>query len=124
MPVLVASFGASAVLVFGVPNSPFSQPRSLVGEKARASLTSVRLRLPGGAPGRGSHLVALSACALVRRAGGQLVCALTGVVVRNIFHAAPASVLPVSAAVGMATAQVLMLATRTTHPPGAPPTPE
>ncbi len=28
---LVGSFGASAVLLYGIPNSPYSQPRNLVG---------------------------------------------------------------------------------------------
>lgn len=28
---LIGSFGASAVLVYGIPDSPFSQPRNLVG---------------------------------------------------------------------------------------------
>lgn len=31
-PLLVASFGASAVLVYGVPESKLAQPRNLVGE--------------------------------------------------------------------------------------------
>ena len=30
-PVLVASFGASAVLLFGAPTSPLAQPRNLLG---------------------------------------------------------------------------------------------
>lgn len=30
-PVLLASFGASAVLVYGAPQSPLAQPRNLVG---------------------------------------------------------------------------------------------
>lgn len=31
---LVASFGASAVLLYGVPESKLSQPRNLIGEQA------------------------------------------------------------------------------------------
>ena len=31
VPLLVASFGASAVLVFGVPDGKLSQPRNFVG---------------------------------------------------------------------------------------------
>lgn len=33
LPLLVASFGASAVLLFGVPEGKMSQPRNLFGER-------------------------------------------------------------------------------------------
>jgi CBS-domain-containing membrane protein len=32
---LVASFGASAVLLYGVPESKLSQPRNLIGESTK-----------------------------------------------------------------------------------------
>ena len=31
LPLLIGSFGASAVLAFGAPHSPLAQPRNLVG---------------------------------------------------------------------------------------------
>jgi len=31
LTLVVGSFGASAVLIYGVPNSPLSQPRNLIG---------------------------------------------------------------------------------------------
>ncbi len=34
LPVLVASFGASAVLLFGTPDSKLAQPRHFLGEQA------------------------------------------------------------------------------------------
>lgn len=37
---LVASFGASAVLLYGVPESKLSQPRNLIGEPARLTRQS------------------------------------------------------------------------------------
>lgn len=42
---LVGSFGASAVLLYGVPNSPFSQPRNLVGGHIVSALTGVTCAL-------------------------------------------------------------------------------
>lgn len=38
---LVGSFGASAVLIYGVPNSPFAQPRNLVGGHLFSALVGV-----------------------------------------------------------------------------------
>jgi CBS-domain-containing membrane protein len=38
---LVASFGASAVLVYGVPESKLAQPRNLIGEQGRARVRRV-----------------------------------------------------------------------------------
>jgi CBS-domain-containing membrane protein len=35
---LVASFGASAVLLYGVPESKLSQPRNLIGESTMACI--------------------------------------------------------------------------------------
>ncbi|WP_411823874.1 HPP family protein [Leptospira sp. 'Mane'] len=40
-PLLVGSFGASAVLLFAVPDSPLAQPRNLVGGHLVAAITSV-----------------------------------------------------------------------------------
>ena len=40
-PLVLGSFGASCVLVFGFPESPFSQPRSVIGGHFIASLTGL-----------------------------------------------------------------------------------
>jgi CBS-domain-containing membrane protein len=37
----VGSFGASAVLVYGIPNSPFAQPRNMVGGQIISALSGV-----------------------------------------------------------------------------------
>ena len=42
-PLIAAPFGATAVLVFGVPDSPFAQPRNVVGGNFIAALVSVVL---------------------------------------------------------------------------------
>jgi CBS domain-containing membrane protein len=42
---LVGSFGASAVLIYGVPNSPFSQPRNLVGGHVVSAIVGVTCAL-------------------------------------------------------------------------------
>lgn len=44
-PYLVASFGASAVLVFGLPQAKLSQPRNLVGGQCLSALTGILVRL-------------------------------------------------------------------------------
>lgn len=38
---LVGSFGASAVLLYGIPNSPYSQPRNLIGGHIISALIGV-----------------------------------------------------------------------------------
>lgn len=42
---LVGSFGASAVLLYGVPNSPFAQPRNLVGGHIVSAIAGVSCAL-------------------------------------------------------------------------------
>lgn len=42
---LVGSFGASAILIYGVPNSPFSQPRNLIGGHVFSALVGVSCAL-------------------------------------------------------------------------------
>ncbi|EIE20895.1 HPP family protein+B94, partial [Coccomyxa subellipsoidea C-169] len=76
LPLLYASFGASAVLVFGVISSPLAQPRNLVG--------------------------------------GQVLSAVVGCAIRLALK----DVLWVSAALGMSLALVVMMLTKTVHPPG------
>jgi CBS domain-containing membrane protein len=38
---LIGSFGASAVLVYGIPNSPLAQPRNLIGGHVVSALVGV-----------------------------------------------------------------------------------
>ena len=40
LSLLLGSFGASCVLVFGFPDLPFSQPRNLVGGHVLSSLVA------------------------------------------------------------------------------------
>lgn len=75
LPLLVGSFGASAVLLCAVPESKLSQPRNFVG--------------------------------------GQVLSALTGIVVRLIIHK-----VWIAQPVGMSLALVVMQLTSTIHPPG------
>ncbi|SMB84509.1 CBS-domain-containing membrane protein [Pasteurella testudinis DSM 23072] len=41
LPLVLGSFGASCLLVFAYPNSPFSQPRNVIGGHFIASLTGL-----------------------------------------------------------------------------------
>ena len=43
MPLLMAPFGASCVLLFAVPNSPLSQPANVIGGHAVATLAGLAL---------------------------------------------------------------------------------
>ncbi|GAB4238627.1 MAG: HPP family protein [Stanieria sp.] len=50
-PCIAAPFGATAVLVFGVPDSPLAQPRNVIGGNALAAIICVTLvQLFGTAP--------------------------------------------------------------------------
>ncbi|MFK7795335.1 MAG: HPP family protein [Gammaproteobacteria bacterium] len=42
---LVGSFGATAVLVYGIPNSPFSQPRNIIGGHILSAIVGVSCAL-------------------------------------------------------------------------------
>jgi CBS-domain-containing membrane protein len=51
VPLLMAPFGASSVLIFGVPDSPLAQPRNLIGGNFIAALVSLTiLHLFGAEP--------------------------------------------------------------------------
>ncbi len=76
LTLLIGSFGASAVLVYGAVKSPLAQPRNLVG--------------------------------------GHLVSGLVGVACAHVFSSTPW----LAAAMAVSLAVVLMLATKTLHPPG------
>ena len=45
LPLLIGSFGASAVLAFGAPHSPLAQPRNLVGGHVLSALVGVSCQL-------------------------------------------------------------------------------
>ncbi|TDA68760.1 MAG: HPP family protein [Clostridia bacterium] len=75
LPMIVASFGASAVLIYGLPEAPLAQPRNVIG--------------------------------------GHLISAATGVAVYALLGLSWWS-----AALSASLAVVLMLVTRTAHPPG------
>ena len=49
MPLLVASFGASAVLIYGVPETPLAQPRNVIGGHFLSAVTAVLLSALFGA---------------------------------------------------------------------------
>jgi CBS-domain-containing membrane protein len=50
-PLLMAPFGATSVLIFGVPDSPLAQPRNVIGGSVISALVSlVALQLFGAAP--------------------------------------------------------------------------
>lgn len=75
LPMLVASFGASAILVYGVPDAPLSQPRNVFF--------------------------------------GHTVSAAMGVLTYSLLGLSWWS-----AAIGVSLALIMMLLTKTTHPPG------
>ncbi|TAN42879.1 MAG: HPP family protein [Nitrospirae bacterium] len=76
MTLIIGSFGASAVLVYGAIKSPLAQPRNLIG--------------------------------------GHVVSALVGVLCFKLFG----ETLWLAAAAAVSSAVVIMLATKTLHPPG------
>lgn len=43
VPLLIAPFGATSVLIFGVPDSPLAQPRNVIGGNFIAALVSLTL---------------------------------------------------------------------------------
>lgn len=50
-PLLMAPFGATSVLIFGVPDSPLAQPRNVIGGNLLAALVSLTiLHLLGSSP--------------------------------------------------------------------------
>jgi CBS-domain-containing membrane protein len=51
LTMLIGSFGASAVLLYGAPKSPLAQPRNLLGGHVLSALVGVSVRLALPAPG-------------------------------------------------------------------------
>ena len=65
-PLLMAPFGATSVLIFGVPESPLAQPRNVIGGNIVAALVSLTiLHLFGSSPWAMGMAVA-SAIAMMR----------------------------------------------------------
>ena len=89
-PVIVASFGASAVLVYGAMDSPLSQPRNVFGGHVISALIGVAI----------TRLFSLD-----KGYGGYLE--------NREFHVTPF----INGAICMATAILAMFVTDTLHPP-------
>lgn len=67
LPLLIGSFGASAVLAFGAPESPLAQPRNLVGGHMLSALVGVSCQmLLGQEPAAAAALAVSTAIALMR----------------------------------------------------------
>lgn len=65
MTLLLGSFGASCVLVFGFPDLPFSQPRNVIGGHVISSLVGLLCLHVGGLHGWALALAVGSAIALM-----------------------------------------------------------
>jgi CBS-domain-containing membrane protein len=66
LPLLIAPFGASAVLIFGAPRSPLAQPRNVVLGHALSALVGVACwQLFNGLPGLAQPLTVATAIALM-----------------------------------------------------------
>ena len=66
VPMLIGSFGASAVLTFGAINSPLAQPRNLVGGHFLSALVGVTCHmLLSGSPALAASLAVATAIALM-----------------------------------------------------------
>ena len=62
MTLFIASFGATAVLLYGLPQSPLSQPRNVVGGQVISALVGCTIRLIFGANGETFVAITLSVC--------------------------------------------------------------
>lgn len=89
---LVGSFGATAILIYGVPNSPYAQPRNMVGGHLISALVGVSCVLVlGGYPALSAALAVSLSLALmhltrtVHPPGGAT--ALIAVIGGNNIHA-------------------------------------
>lgn len=70
MPLLVAPFGASAVLVFGAMRSPLAQPRNVIGGHVLSALVGVTVyQLVGDSPVLAVSLAVPTAIALMHLTG-------------------------------------------------------
>ena len=65
-PLIMASFGASCVLIFGFPDSPFSQPRNVVGGHFIATLSGLLYMMNFGVTWWSMALALATAIALMQ----------------------------------------------------------
>lgn len=65
-PLVLGSFGASCVLLFGFPDSPFSQPRNVIGGHFLASLVGLLFLYFVGTQWWGMALAAASGIAIMQ----------------------------------------------------------
>lgn len=72
LSMLIGSFGASAVLLYGAPRSPLAQPRNLVGGHVLSALVGVTVRLALPTPGWLSCALAVALAIAVMHATGTL----------------------------------------------------
>ena len=78
LPLLIYSFGASAVLIYGLPESKLSQPRNVIGGQVVSALVGAAVRLALGsrvmwvtsAAGMALALTAMEALSVVHPPGG------------------------------------------------------
>jgi len=105
-PLLIGSFGASAVLLFGATESPLAQPRNLVGGHILSAVVAVLVVALFGATE--------SPLAQPRNlVGGHILSAVVAVLVVALFGSTPLTM-----ALGVGLAIFVMNITDTTHPPG------
>lgn len=72
MPLLIGSFGASAVLLYGAPKSPLAQPRNLLGGHVLSALVGVSVRLALPEPAWLCAALAVATAIAVMHATGTL----------------------------------------------------
>ncbi|BFZ56145.1 hypothetical protein PYCC9005_003187 [Savitreella phatthalungensis] len=89
-PIVIGSFGASSVIVYGAPNSPFARPRSFFGGQLLSALVGICI----------TKLFALSSHYNVQDPESY------------------SSLVWVAGGVATATAVIAMMLTKTVHPPG------
>ena len=72
LSLLIGSFGASAVLLYGAPASPLAQPRNLIGGHVLSALVGVTVRLAIASPDWLACAVAVAGAIALMHATGTL----------------------------------------------------
>jgi len=72
LTLLIGSFGASAVLLYGAPQSPLAQPRNLLGGHTLSALVGVAVRLTLPEPGWLCAALAVAAAIALMHLSGTL----------------------------------------------------
>lgn len=72
LSMLIGSFGASAVLLYGAPKSPLAQPRNLIGGHVLSALVGVTTRLAVASPDWLACALAVAVAIAVMHATGTL----------------------------------------------------